>query len=151
MHLVSYARNLESARTRRPATFPSRFRSDRKRLRGVFDTILTEGTEILSENVSKAFLEAYEIPVTKPHLARSADEAVEVAKRLGLPVVLKIHSPQITHKTDVGGVALNLTGDDAVRQAFERMVKSAAEKRPDAADPRRHRARRWSPIPTASS
>jgi acetyltransferase len=131
MHLVSYARNLEVLHET-PRDIPVSFTLDRKRLRGVFDTILSEGTEILSENVSKAFLEAYEIPVTKPHLARSADEAVEVAKRLGHPVVLKIHSPQITHKTDVGGVALNLGSDDAVRQAYLRMTQSAAEKRPDA-------------------
>jgi len=131
MHLVSYARNLEVLHET-PRDIPVSFPLDRKRLRGVFDTILTEGSEILSENVSKAFLEAYEIPVTKPHLARSADEAVAVARRLGHPVVLKIHSPQITHKTDVGGVALNLGGDDAVRQTYERMVKTAAEKRPDA-------------------
>ncbi len=122
MHLVSYARNLSTLHET-PRDIPLSFRMDRQRLRGVFDTILTEGTEILSENVSKAFLEAYEIPVTKPQLARSADEAVEVARRCGYPVVLKIHSPQITHKTDVGGVMLNLSSDDAVRHAFERMVK----------------------------
>jgi acetyltransferase len=131
MHLVSYARNLSTLHET-PRDMPVAFTLDRQRLRGVFDTILTEGSDVLSENVSKAFLEAYEIPVTKPYLARSAQEAVEVARRLGYPVVLKIHSPQITHKTDVGGVVLNLSTDDAVRQAYERMVKTAAEKRPDA-------------------
>ncbi len=130
-HLVSYARNLETLHET-PRDIPMSFSLDRKRLKGVFDTILTEGSEILSENVSKAFLEAYEIPVTKPFLARTADEAVEVAQRLGYPVAMKIHSPQITHKTDVGGVALNLSNDDTVQKAFERMVKSAGEKRPDA-------------------
>jgi len=131
MHLVSYARNLGMLHET-PRDIPVAFTLDRKRLRGVFDTILTEGSEILSENVSKAFLEAYEIPVTKPHLARSVEEAVNVARRLGYPVVLKIHSPQITHKTDVGGVALNLADDEAVRRAYQRMLRSAAEKRPDA-------------------
>jgi acetyltransferase len=131
MHLVSYARNLSTLHET-PRDLPVAFTLDRKRLRGVFDTILTEGGEILSENVSKAFLEAYEIPVTKPFLARSADEAVELARRCGYPVVLKIHSPQITHKTDVAGVVLNLSNDDAVRQAFDRITKTAAEKRPDA-------------------
>ncbi|NUQ66086.1 MAG: bifunctional acetate--CoA ligase family protein/GNAT family N-acetyltransferase [Pirellulales bacterium] len=131
MHLVSYARNLQILHET-PRDIPMSFTLDRKRLKGVFDTILTEGSEILSENVSKAFLEAYEIPVTKPHLARNAEEAVQVAQRLGYPVVMKIHSPQITHKTDVGGVALNLAGADAVRQAYARMLKIAGEKRPDA-------------------
>ena len=131
MHLVSYARNLEILHET-PKDIPLEFSLDRQRLRGVFDTILTEGNEILSENVSKAFLESYEIPVTKPQAARSAEEAVEVARRLGYPVVLKIHSPQITHKTDVGGVMLNISSDDNVRSAFEQITSRAKEKRPDA-------------------
>jgi acetyltransferase len=131
MHLVSYARNLEILHET-PRDIPMSFRLDRQRLRGVFDTILTEGGEVLSENVSKAFLEAYEIPVTKPFLARTPDEAIAVARRVGYPVVMKIHSPQITHKTDVGGVVLSLSGDDAVRQAFERITRTAKERRPDA-------------------
>ncbi len=131
MHLVSYARNLEILHET-PKDIPLEFTLDRKRLRGVFDTILTEGNEILSENVSKAFLEAYEIPVTKPQAARSADEAVEVARRIGYPVVLKIHSPQITHKTDVGGVVLNLPSDDKVRTAFEQITTRAKEQCPEA-------------------
>ena len=131
MHLVSYARNLQILHET-PKDVPLEFTLDRQRLRGVFDTLLTEGGEILSENVSKAFLEAYEIPVTKPQAARTADEAVEVAHRVGYPVVLKIHSPQITHKTDVGGVALNLASDDSVRTAFDEITTHAKEKRPDA-------------------
>jgi len=131
MHLVSYARNLETLHET-PRDLPMSFTLDRKRLRNVFDTILTEGDEVLSENLSKSFLEAYEIPVTKPMLARSADEAVDVARRCGYPVVLKIHSPQITHKTDVGGVVLNLNSDEKVRKTYERIVSQAAEKRPEA-------------------
>ena len=131
MHLVSYARNLQILHET-PRDLPVEFTLDRQRLRGVFNTFLTEGSEVLSENVSKAFLEAYEIPVTKPQAARTADEAVEVARRPRLPVVLKIHSPQITHKTDVGGVVLNLPNDEAVREAFEKMTRRARQKRPDA-------------------
>jgi acetyltransferase len=131
MHLVSYARNLEILHET-PKDIPLEFMLDRQRLRGVFNTLLTEGGEILSENVSKAFLEAYEIPVTKPQAARTAEEAVDVARRLGYPVVLKIHSPQITHKTDVGGVMLNLSSDEKVRTAFEQIISRAKEKRPDA-------------------
>jgi acetyltransferase len=131
MHLVSYARN-QTILHETPRDIPMSFTLDRQRLRGVFDTILTEGTEVLSENVSKAFLEAYEVPVTKPHLARSPEEAVRLARREGYPVVMKIHSPQITHKTDVGGVALNLASDEAVARTYDRMVATAREKRPEA-------------------
>jgi acetyltransferase len=131
MHLVSYARNL-SILHETPRDLPMEFTLDRQRLRGLFNTFLTEGNEVLSENVSKAFLEAYEIPVTKPQAARTAEEAVEVAHGLGYPVVMKIHSPQITHKTDVGGVLLNLPNDDAVREAFEKMTARARHERPEA-------------------
>ena len=131
MHLVSYSRNLETLHET-PRDIPLEFSLDRQRLRNLFNTFLTEGSDILSENVSKAFLEAYEIPVTKPQAARSASEAAEVAHRLGYPVVLKIHSPQITHKTDVGGVVLNLPNDEAVRDTFEKMTQRAKEMRPEA-------------------
>ena len=132
MHLVSYARNL-SILHETPRDIPLEFSLGRRRLRGVFNTIFSEGGEVFSENVSKAFLEAYEIPVTRPQIARTADEAVEVAVRqLGYPVVMKIHSPQITHKSDVGGVVLNLTSEDALRAAFQKITTQAKEKRPDA-------------------
>ncbi|MBN1591302.1 MAG: bifunctional acetate--CoA ligase family protein/GNAT family N-acetyltransferase [Pirellulales bacterium] len=131
MHLVSYARNLEILHET-PRDIPLGFKMDRQRLRGVFNTILTEGSEILSENLSKAFLESYEIPTTKPRLARSVDEAVEVARAAGFPVVIKIHSPDITHKTDVGGVALDLANEEAVRKAYATMMETVAERCPDA-------------------
>ncbi|GAB6187121.1 bifunctional acetate--CoA ligase family protein/GNAT family N-acetyltransferase [Thermopirellula anaerolimosa] len=131
MHLVSYARNLTLLHET-PRDIPVSFSFDRQRLRGVFESLLTEGAEILTESVSKAFLEAYGIPVSKPFLARNAEQAVEIAKRVGFPVVMKIHSPQITHKTDVGGVKLNLASESAVREAFEQMTQRAAERRPDA-------------------
>ena len=131
MHLVSHARQLEILHET-PRDIPLGFTIDREKLRGVFSTILSEGSEILSENVSKSFLESYEIPVTKPHLARSAEEAVKVANMIGYPVVAKIHSPHITHKTDVGGVMLDLSNDATLTEAFEKMVARAKERRPDA-------------------
>ena len=87
---------------------------------------------MLSESLSKALLESYEIPVTRPHAARTADEAVETAERLGYPVVVKIDSPQISHKTEVNGVVLDLPNATAVREAFEQVVRRAGEMRPDA-------------------
>jgi len=131
MNLVSYARNLQILHET-PRDLPMSFTLDRQRMRNLFDTMFTEGGEILSENVSKAFLDAYEIPTTKPTAARSPQEAVKIARNLGYPVVMKIHSPQITHKTDVDGVVLNLTSDEAVTDNFNKMVARAKEKRPDA-------------------
>jgi acetyltransferase len=94
---------------------------------------LRPGSEgILSEIDSKGLLEAYGIAINRTTAAASAEEAVEASRGIGYPVVLKIHSPQITHKTDVGGVALNLSNDEEVRRAFQAVVAAASEKRPDA-------------------
>ena len=131
MHLVSYARNLEILHET-PREIPLSFSLDRTRVRSLFDTILTEGNDILSENISKSLLDAYEIPVTRPKPARSPQEAIEIARSIGYPVVMKIHSPQITHKTDVGGVKLNLASDEAVSDAFKQMVERAKQSKPDA-------------------
>ena len=61
--------------------------------------------------------------MARPHAARTADEAVAAAQGLGYPVVVKIDSPQISHKTEVNGVVLNLPNDAAVREAFEQTVR----------------------------
>ena len=79
---------------------------------------LGSGRTLLTEVESKRLLAAYGIPTVQSLVATSADEAVACAKRIGFPVVLKLYSQTITHKTDVGGVKLNLRGDDAVRNAF---------------------------------
>ncbi|HSF16237.1 MAG TPA: bifunctional acetate--CoA ligase family protein/GNAT family N-acetyltransferase [Vicinamibacteria bacterium] len=90
------------------------------------------GPMLLSETDSKGILQAYGLSVTVPRRAGSADEAVAAARSIGFPVVMKIDSPQITHKTDVGGVALNLRSDDDVRSGFDAIVARARTRRPDA-------------------
>ncbi|MCO6459003.1 MAG: GNAT family N-acetyltransferase [Pirellulaceae bacterium] len=132
MHLVSYARNRQLL-YETPRDLPVEFPLDRNKLRAVFDTILSEGHDILTESTSKALLEAYEIPVSKPYVAWSDEDAVKLGRRIGYPVVMKILSPLISHKTDVGGVALDLASDDDVRAAYARMIEAAARHRPDAA------------------
>ena len=79
----------------------------------------------LTEFSSKKLLKAYGIPVTREIVAGSPDEAVRAAQTLGYPVVLKIESPDTLHKTEAGGVKLNLTGEIEVRQAFEEIVSRA--------------------------
>ncbi len=130
--------------TRRPRDIPVEFPLDRSKLRAVFDTILSEGHDILTESTSKALLEAYEIPVAKPYVARSADDAATLARRVGYPVALKVMSPQITHKTDVGGVELNLTDDEEVTAAFERIVAIAKQSAAGSREWKASRFRRWS-------
>ena len=77
-----------------------------------------EKRSFLSERESKQLLKLYGIPVVEALLARSSDEAVSLADRIGYPVVLKIESPKISHKSDVGGVALGLADKATVRKAF---------------------------------
>lgn len=78
-----------------------------------------QGRTVLTELESKRILEAYGIPVVETRAAKSAEEAVGHAARLGYPVVVKLESRTITHKSDVGGVQLDLRGPEAVREAFE--------------------------------
>lgn len=96
------------------------------------ESVLTERRKVLTEMESKALLSAFHIPVTKTILARSASEAILVANQLGYPVALKIDSPDISHKSDVQGVALNLNNAAAVRDTWQDMMATVTRIRPDA-------------------
>ena len=86
------------------------------------------GRTILTEYESKQVLAAYDIPTVETRLARSADEAVKIAEEIGYPVVLKLNSETITHKTDVGGVRLDLATEPEVRHAYTTMEQSVTAK-----------------------
>jgi acetyltransferase len=131
MTLVAYARNLE-ALFETPRDIPVRFTLDRAALRRRFEALVPPVDDILTEGASKELLQAYGIPVSAVCEARSADEAAGLAAELGWPVVLKVLSPDITHKSDVGGVVLSLRDEAAVRDAFARIVSRARILRPDA-------------------
>jgi acetyltransferase len=83
-----------------------------------------KGRTLLTEAESKSLLTAYGIPTVPTEIAASAGQAVQAAARLGYPVVLKLHSETITHKTDVGGVRLNLPDESAVRAAYQGIAES---------------------------
>jgi acetyltransferase len=131
MHMASYARNLQLLHeTPREVSLDVAFdhTGPAERVR----EILGAGGELLSEAASKDLIEAYGIATTRPMTAADAGEAVRLAGEIGYPVAMKIVSPQITHKTDVGGIALDVRDDDETREAFARIVASVGEKRPDA-------------------
>lgn len=86
----------------------------------------------LSEFRCKQILESCGIPVTREGLAHSAEQAVGLARELGYPVVLKVQSAEIQHKTDAGAVALGLAGDEDVRAAYDAILASVAERAPGA-------------------
>lgn len=98
----------------------------------IIENVLAERRKILSELESKALLSAFHIPVTQTLLARSANEAMMIATQLGYPVALKIDSPDISHKSDVNGVALDVRNATAVRDVYNTMMQAVARLRPDA-------------------
>jgi acetyltransferase len=100
--------------------------------RMVIEGALQERRKILNEMESKALLSAFHIPVAKTLIARSPNEALQIALELGFPVAMKINSPDITHKTDAGGVMLNLANAQAVPAAYHEMLDKVREYRPDA-------------------
>lgn len=101
---------------------------DRAQAAGLIDRARREGRTILNEYESKQLLAAYDIPTVETRVARTADEAARAADALGYPVVLKLYSDTITHKTDVGGVKLNLADATGARTAFEQIRASVSEK-----------------------
>jgi acetyltransferase len=85
----------------------------------LIDSVRAKGRTLLTEAESKGLLLAYGIPTVPTEIAGNPERAVQLASRMGYPVVLKLHSETITHKTDVGGVQLNLGDEGAVQKAFQ--------------------------------
>jgi len=85
---------------------------------------LNRGQKALSEYESKKLLSLYGIPVTREKLSRSADEAVSAADGLGFPVALKACSAELMHKSERGGIELNIRSEGDVRRAYERIIRS---------------------------
>ena len=115
-----------------PREVPVSFQYDRNVLRQKYLTQVFPKAKVLNEDDSKMLVNDYGIDTTHPTPAANEDEAVKIAEEKGYPVVLKIYSPDIIHKSDVGGVALNIENEEMVRATFRNMVKTAAEKRPEA-------------------
>jgi acyl-CoA synthetase (NDP forming) len=93
---------------------------------------IAAGRIALSEIESRRVLAAAGIATAIPEFAADADHAVKAAVSIGLPVVLKVHSPEVTHKSEVGGVALNLRNETEVRDAFDRIRRGLADRMPGA-------------------
>ncbi len=131
MTLVEYARNLETL-YETPRDIPVEFSLNRKKIKEELKSIVRNNVSVQSEENSKKLLAAYEINVTEPFPAANEDEAVAVSEKIGYPVVFKINSPQITHKTDVGGVIIDINSGETARLSYNKIVSNAAAARPDA-------------------
>ncbi|RME83556.1 MAG: GNAT family N-acetyltransferase, partial [Caldilineae bacterium] len=110
------------------STNPSKYEGYRVQAANLIKAARQDGRTVLSEYESKQLLSYYGIPTVQTLIAASAAEAVEAAEQIGFPVVVKLHSHTITHKTDVGGVRLNLKDAAAVEHAFLDMQRQVSEK-----------------------
>ena len=109
-----------------------RFDVDSERVARVFAKVRADGRLQIGDAEARDILEAYRIPIPASRLCASADEAVAFAEEIGYPVVMKIASPDILHKTDIGGVRLNVSSATEVRDSFDLMTFRALRHMPDA-------------------
>jgi len=98
----------------------------------ILDKAAEDGRKNLLENEAKTICMEYGIPVTKFKLAKNEFEAVEAAEEIGYPVVLKVVSPDIIHKSDIGGVILNLKNSSDVQNAYKQILENVKAKKKDA-------------------
>jgi acetyl coenzyme A synthetase (ADP forming)-like protein len=117
---------------RRPARVLAHFPANHRRVERILQRHLRSAIHQVAEVEAKEILRAYGFRILDGALARGADEAVEIAERIGYPVVLKISSPDIIHKSDFGGVRLNLANAEHVRDAFDLMMLRVQRRSPDA-------------------
>ena len=103
----------------------SKFKVNKATAKKIFDKVKKDGRPNLLEEEGQEVLRAYGFPLPKSTLAKTENDAVKIAKKIGYPVVMKIVSPQIIHKSDAGGVKVNLTNDNDVKSAFEEIVSNA--------------------------
>jgi acetyltransferase len=116
----------------RPKRVVKLFPVNRRKVENIIERHLRQGIYEIGEVESKEILEAYGFVTPKGSIATTPDQAVNIAGQLGYPVVLKIWSPDILHKSDVGGVKLGLKSDQEVKDAFDLMMYRIPKKRPDA-------------------
>jgi acetyltransferase len=129
MQIVDYGRN-QNLLMQVPPSLADEFTPDTAQAQAVIAQAVAAGQTILTEPQAKMVLAAYGIPVVATQVAGSIEAAVMAAQEIGFPVALKILSPQVTHKTEVGGVSLDLETPDALRAAAGAMSKRLRQLRP---------------------
>jgi len=130
-HISNYYRN-QQLLMQTPASISDHAAPRLESAKLLIETALMEGRRQLNEMESKALLAAFHIPIAQTVIARSPSEAMVLAEEIGLPVVMKIDSPQITHKTDSGGVRLNLNSLAVVRDSYNEIIEEVRKNWPTA-------------------
>ncbi|HEY3277139.1 MAG TPA: bifunctional acetate--CoA ligase family protein/GNAT family N-acetyltransferase [Syntrophorhabdaceae bacterium] len=132
VNMFRYKRNL-GLLYETPSELPERGAPDKAPLREIIRGAALEGRTLLNERESKDFLVSYGIPTTLPRITRTVEEALRLAKEIGYPLVIKIVSPDISHKSDVGGVIVGVNSDDQLKEAYAGMTEEVKERAPEAA------------------
>ncbi len=130
-NIASYYRN-QLLLQQTPAPLSTLAKPDIEAARLIIESVLAERRKTLTEMESKALLSAFNIPVTNTILARNANEAMIIATQVGFPVALKIDSPDISHKSDAQGVALNILNGTGARDTYSDMVERVKRLHPEA-------------------
>jgi acetyltransferase len=130
-HLSAYYRN-QKLLMQMPGPFSHHIEPDVDSARLIIEGAMQEHRKVLTEMESKALLSAFHIPVAKTMVAHSPNEALLIAQQLGFPVAMKINSHDISHKSDVGGVMLNLRNAQEVRAAYQHIVDNVQRNQPSA-------------------
>jgi acetyltransferase len=131
MDIYRFSKNIEMLQ-QIPSRFPRELKFDRKKAKDMIQAGLDTKNRLLTEMEAKELLSAYGIPVDPMESAVDKEEAVNKAEAMGFPVVLKINSRDITHKSDANGVLLDLKNESEVRSAFDRIIKNAQAYSPNA-------------------
>jgi acetyltransferase len=127
LHMVQYRRNQELL-YERPETTPENWQPNTQRVRQIVARARSDGRALLNESEAKELLAAYGLPVVPSVPCRTMEAAVQAAAQIGFPVVVKLLSSTVTHKSDVGGVVLNVTGEAGVCSAFDAIRAGVSKK-----------------------
>ncbi len=132
MNMYNYKRYLDRL-YETPAQLPEQDAPPKHRLKEILRNALAQGRTLLNEQEAKEFLSVYGIPVAMPQIARDPEEAAAIAEELGYPVVIKIVSPDLSHKMDVGGVMLGIDSSDELKGAYAKLMENVKKHVPAAA------------------
>ncbi len=130
-YMYSYERNLE-VMYETPSDLPVDQSPPKNNLKTLIRRVAASDRTVLTEEESKRFLANYGIPTIKTYTAHTPDQGVEAARALGYPLVLKVASPDITYKSDVGGVITGITSEEELRAEYDRLLKRVVENCPEA-------------------
>jgi acetyltransferase len=131
LYMYKYSRNL-ALLYETPSELPLQDAPPKNHLKAFIRRVVREGRTLLTEEESKDFLINYGIPVTMPFMAHDAGDAISLANKIQYPVVLKIVSPEITHKSDVGGIRVGIYSDTRLREEYAGIMRTVEEKAPQA-------------------